>query len=136
LGSSQGGELDDIAMPRNYLKGLSTVQAREGLRALDHLDELLARRRKNAEIYTDFLEGKGKNHVARGLFPNHSFLKYPLRVNDRPTFQATAEKARVPLGDWFCSPLHPTRPPRLSEPFWYHIDRKAFYKQQTLQIFP
>jgi len=107
LGSSQGGELDDIAMPRNYLKGLSTVQAREGLRALDHLDELLARRRKNAEIYTDFLEGQGKNHVARDLFPNHSFLKYPLRVTDRPTFQAAAEKARVPLGDWFCSPLHP-----------------------------
>ena len=107
LGSSQGGELDDIARPRNYLKGLSAVQAREGLRALDHLDELLARRRKNAGIYTDFLEGKGKNHVARGLFSNHSFLKYPLRVTDRPTFQAAAEKARVPLGDWFCSPLHP-----------------------------
>jgi len=94
-------------MPRNYLKGLSAVQAREGLRALDRLDELLARRRKNAEIYTDFLEGKGKNHVPWGLFPNHSFLKYPLRVNDRLTFQAAAEKARVPLGDWFCSPLHP-----------------------------
>jgi len=31
LGSSQGGELDDIAMPKNYLKGLSAVQAREGL---------------------------------------------------------------------------------------------------------
>ena len=83
------------------------VQAREGLRALDHLDELLSRRRKNAEIYTDFLEGKGKNHVPRELFPNHSFRKDPLRVSDRPTFQAAAEKARVPLGDWFCSPLHP-----------------------------
>jgi len=94
-------------MPRNYLKGLSAVQGREGLRALDRLDRLLARRRKNAEIYTDFLEGKGKNHVARGLFTNHSFLKYPLLVVDRPTFQAAAEKARVPLGDWFCSPLHP-----------------------------
>jgi len=45
--------------------------------------------------------------VPRGLFPNHSFLKYPLRVNDRPTFQSSAEKARVPLGDWFSSPLHP-----------------------------
>ena len=107
LGSSQGGELDDIARPRNYLKGLSAVQAREGLRALDHLDELLARRRKNAEIYTDFLEGKGKNHMDRDLFPNHSFLKYPLLVTDRPTFQAAAEKARVPLGDWFSSPLLP-----------------------------
>ena len=45
--------------------------------------------------------------MPRGLFPNHSFLKYPLRVNDRPTFQSSAEKARVPLGDWFSSPLHP-----------------------------
>jgi dTDP-4-amino-4,6-dideoxygalactose transaminase len=40
-------------MPRNYLKSLSVVQAREGLRALDRLDELLARRRQKAEIYTD-----------------------------------------------------------------------------------
>jgi len=32
-----------------------------------------------------------------------------LGVNDRPTFQAAAEKARVPLGDWFCSPLHPIK---------------------------
>jgi dTDP-4-amino-4,6-dideoxygalactose transaminase len=107
LGSSQGGELDVGAMPGNFFKGLSAVQAREGLRALDHLDEELGRRRRNAEIYTDFLKGKGKNHVARNLFQNHSFLKYPLKVSDRPTFQAAAEKARVPLGDWFCSPLHP-----------------------------
>ena len=107
LGSSQSGELSDILRPRNYLKGLSAVQAREGLRVLDHLDELLARRRTNAGIYTDFLQGQGKNHVTRELFPNHSFLKYPLLVKDRPTFQSAAEKARVPLGDWFCSPLHP-----------------------------
>ena len=107
LGSSQGGELDDIALPRNYLKDLSAVQAREGLRALDRLDELLALWRKNAEVYTDFLEGKGKNHVGRIFFQNHGFLKYPLRVSDRPAFQVAAEKAHVPLGDWFCSPLHP-----------------------------
>jgi perosamine synthetase len=30
-----------------------------------------------------------------------------LLTADRPTFQAVAEKARVPLGDWFRSPLHP-----------------------------
>jgi len=30
-----------------------------------------------------------------------------LGATDRSSFQAAAEKARVPLGDWFCSPLHP-----------------------------
>jgi len=30
-----------------------------------------------------------------------------LLVGNRPPFQAAAEKAQVPLGDWFCSPLHP-----------------------------
>lgn len=107
LGSSQGGELNDTSMPKGFFKGMSTVQAREGLRALTQLDAQLAIRRKNAEVYTEFLEAQGKNHVPRSLFPNHSFLKYPLRVIDRSTFQKAAQKARIPLGDWFCSPLHP-----------------------------
>lgn len=109
LGSSRGQELDSAEMPDDYFKAMSAVQAKAGLRALARLDELLARRRRNAETYTRFLEDHGKTAVRRDLFPHHSFLKYPLRVRDRAAFSAAAEKAHVPLGDWFVSPIHPVR---------------------------
>ena len=37
----------------------------------------------------------------------HAFLKYPILVKDRALFLQQAEKEKVPLGDWFISPLHP-----------------------------
>ncbi|MCX6276116.1 MAG: DegT/DnrJ/EryC1/StrS family aminotransferase [Bacteroidetes bacterium] len=37
----------------------------------------------------------------------HAFLKYPLLVNDRKLFFEKAQKARVEIGDWFISPIHP-----------------------------
>jgi dTDP-4-amino-4,6-dideoxygalactose transaminase len=107
IGSSQGGEISSQEMPPNYLKGLSAVQAGEGLRALDRLEESIALRRRNAEIFTNFLAEKEKNRVHRDLFPNHAFLRYPLLVTNRPAFLAAGERARIPLGDWFNSPLHP-----------------------------
>ncbi|MFO7899335.1 MAG: aminotransferase class I/II-fold pyridoxal phosphate-dependent enzyme [Planctomycetota bacterium] len=107
LGSSRGQELDSAEMPDDYFKAMSPVQAKAGLRALAGLDELLDRRRRNAETYTRFLENHGKTAVPRALFPDHSFLKYPLLVRDRAAFSAAAETAHVPLGDWFVSPIHP-----------------------------
>ena len=52
----------------------------------------------------------GKRHFFQNLIPfplKAKIGKCELVATDRPTFQAAAEKARVPLGDWFCSPLHP-----------------------------
>ena len=107
LGSSQGEELSGPVMPRGYFKGMSRLQAAVGLRALDGLDEALTLRRRNAEVYTQFLESRGKNHVSRGLFEDHGFLKYPLLVRSRPELMEAAADAHVSLGDWFVSPLHP-----------------------------
>jgi len=35
------------------------------------------------------------------------FLKYPLLVKDRESFNSAARRMKVVLGDWFVSPLHP-----------------------------
>lgn len=107
VGSSSGGELEGIAMPENYLYGFSKTQSREAIRNLVQLDAWQREQKLNAERYTDFLRRHGKNHVSPTLFADHSFLKYPLLVNDRDAFMAAAEKARINLGDWFVSPLHP-----------------------------
>lgn len=109
LGSSSGEELESPKMPKDYLKKMSTVQAREGISNLKKFDSLLKLRKKNALVYSRYLKNIGKTYVDEKLFNNHSFLKYPILVNDRESFFIIAEKNRVTLGDWFLSPLHPVR---------------------------
>ncbi len=107
VGSSSGEEITSVEMPKDYFKAFSAVQAREGLRTLPRLERDLATRKENARLYTRALSRLGKNHVPEDLFDDHSFLKYPLLVKDRPRFIALAEKRRVALGEWFLTPLHP-----------------------------
>ncbi|MDR2979121.1 MAG: aminotransferase class I/II-fold pyridoxal phosphate-dependent enzyme [Bacteroidales bacterium] len=106
-GSSSGQELIGTAMPKNYFKGVSKVQVRKGIKNLRSLPATIEIRKSNAEKYTDYLRKENKNHVAPEWFADHSFLVYPLRVKNRDEVFKIAELRKVPLGDWFCSPLHP-----------------------------
>lgn len=106
-GSSSGEELEGIEMPKDYLLGMSGVQKRAAVRALQKLPAVNALRKANGALYTEYLAERGLNHVAPELHPDHLFLKYPLLVHDRDGFMRKAEEARIPLGDWFRSPLHP-----------------------------
>lgn len=109
VGSSSGEEISSVKKPKRFFKNYSNVQAKEALRNLKGFDDVLLRRKKNARVYTDFLSETGKNHVSIDLFDDHAFLKYPLRVIDRDRFFHLAEKANIPLGDWFVSPIHPVQ---------------------------
>ncbi len=106
-GSSTGEELLSPDMPPNYLMGISKVQLRAAIRALDLLPAVNALRKANGSMYTNHLKMLGKNAVAPELHEDHLFLKYPLLVWDRAEFMQRAQKARISLGDWFRSPLHP-----------------------------
>jgi dTDP-4-amino-4,6-dideoxygalactose transaminase len=107
VGSSSGEEITSIIQPANYFQSLSEVQIKEGLKNLRKLPEMLKIRRKNAEKYTEYLSNIGKNHVLPSLFNNHSFLKYPLLVQDRDQVILQAEKHKIELGEWLNSPIHP-----------------------------
>lgn len=106
-GSSSGEEISDIIMPHNFFMNYSEVQAKEGVRNIKKLPEILALRKTNAAKYTAFLKANGKRFVADELHENHSFLKYPVFVNDREKFFELARKHKIELGDWFNSPIHP-----------------------------
>jgi dTDP-4-amino-4,6-dideoxygalactose transaminase len=107
VGSSSGEEITSTKMPDGYFKAFSNTQAKEGLRNLAKLPELLKLRKHNASLYRDLLERHDKTFVEDGLVKNHSFLKYPLLVKDRAKFMLLAEQNQIELGDWFTSPLHP-----------------------------
>lgn len=107
LGSNQGEELNSTDIPKNYFKDISTTQIKAGIKSLSGLKELNRLRLKNANDFTSFLKANNKNHVNEEYFKNHMFLKYPLLVKDRESFNTAARSMKVVLGDWFVSPLHP-----------------------------
>ena len=107
LGSSSGEEITSVSMPPNYFMQLSEIQIRKGIKNIRSLPKTLVARKENAQIYTEYLISRDKNHVPMYLFENHSFLKYPLLVENRDEIFRLSVKHKIELGEWFNSPLHP-----------------------------
>jgi len=107
VGSSSGEEIESTTMPEDYLLGMCGLQKKEAERAMKKLPELNALRKANAAVYTQYLAERDFNHVHPQYHEDHMFLKYPLLVKDRQAFFRYAKESRIPLGDWFVSPLHP-----------------------------
>lgn len=106
-GSSSADEFDPKAMPQDYLKSHSLLQAKDGLKQLAKLDEHLSLRRSNARRYSEFLALHSLNHVPRHYDDDHAFLRYPLQVSDRNEWMRLGLKSGINFGEWFNSPLHP-----------------------------
>ncbi len=107
IGSSEGQELNSVEVPRDYFKIMGNVQYKKGVKSISSMELLLETRKKNATIYSDFLAKHNKYRVEKSLHNDHAFLKYPMLVNERTSFENKAEKAMIELGDWFCTPLYP-----------------------------
>jgi dTDP-4-amino-4,6-dideoxygalactose transaminase len=107
VGSSSASELEGIHMPKDYFKGMSTVQCRTGIKALSTLNQVISQRKISGVSVNEWLASQGKTTVPAEHVAHHAFLKYPILVKDRALFLQHAEKEKIPLGDWFISPLHP-----------------------------
>jgi dTDP-4-amino-4,6-dideoxygalactose transaminase len=107
VGSSSASELEGIHMPKDYVKGMSKVQCRAGIKALSTLDQVISQRKISGISVHEWLTSQGKTTVPAEHLAQHAFLKYPMLVKDRALFLQHAEKEKIPLGDWFISPLHP-----------------------------
>ena len=109
VGSSSKQEIESIHEPDDYFMGLSDVQAKKGVKALNKLDAVLQIRKKNGHLVNDWMKDHDKYHLKAALLTNHSFLKFPALVKDRALFLKAAENHKIPMGDWFTSPLHPVQ---------------------------
>ena len=107
VGSSSASELEGIHMPKDYVKGMSKVQCRAGIKALSNLEQVISQRKNSGILVHEWLISQGKTTVPAEHLAQHAFLKYPMLVKDRALFLQHAEKEKIPLGDWFISPLHP-----------------------------
>ncbi|MEM1219515.1 MAG: aminotransferase class I/II-fold pyridoxal phosphate-dependent enzyme [Bacteroidota bacterium] len=106
-GSSAGEELRGINQPMGYLQRLSPEQAQLGLRSLQTFSKIWQRRQTVGQHYRTVLEELGKGRLTIPADRKHSFLKFPVLVKDRKVFMEAARRAKIPLGDWMLSPIHP-----------------------------
>ncbi len=106
-GSSESEELTGTRKPANYLRAFGKVQAKEGVRALAKFKAIKRKRERIATFYDELFV---RLNLPRPYIPPyacHGWLRYPFLVKDRDRFLQLAEKARIPIGDWMRSPLHP-----------------------------
>jgi perosamine synthetase len=108
-GSSSAEEIESTDMPDGFFKKHSGLQAAAGVKALQDLQDVIAVRRKAALAFRKVLAARNKWHVPADHDPNNSCLKFPILARNRKAFFEAAEQAKVPLSDWFASPIHPVQ---------------------------
>ncbi len=108
IGSSTGAELD-CREPTEYRKRMGGLQVRTLRRLLADADRNADIRRRNVGIIETELRRHGlpTATVPPGCAP--VWLRYPLRVGNKHELLDAARTARIELGDWFLSPVHPNR---------------------------
>jgi len=114
VGSSSTSEFEPVKAD-DFFKGISTIQARSGLKQLQKIEQNIAHRAKMAQLYDRLLEDKGwtsKTYDRTAMQP--VMVRYPLRIAEKTKALEGAAKAGIELGSWFECPLHPIETPLAS----------------------
>lgn len=107
VGSSSSRELETIKMSSGYGQRMGNLQRWGWKYGLSSLEAKTQERQKTAAQYDDFF---AKTYVTLPYRPGyalHAMLRYTIRVPDKAHLLNKARKLRIPVGDWFVSPLHP-----------------------------
>jgi perosamine synthetase len=111
VGSSSAAEFEPV-MPDGFLKKMSTMQSRAGLRQLKKTEANWAHRRRLASLYDELLRARGlpvRQYDKNIIDP--VMVRYPVRVREKNKAMADAAGAGIELGSWFECPLHPQETP-------------------------
>lgn len=107
VGSSVPQELANGSMPDGYCQQMGRLQRGIWNRRINSVATLVAQRQEVARHYDALVAETGIVPPARPVFAEHAMLRYAVRVADKRLLLETARGHRLPVGDWFCSPLHP-----------------------------
>lgn len=108
IGSSSRDELDGV-MPPDHSWKMSPFQARIGLRQVHCLPQYIEHRRRLAKLYENYLRSHAWNPSKTPQEYEIVYLRYPIRVANKWDFLRKAQDARIEIGSWFESVLHPIR---------------------------
>ncbi len=111
VGSSSAAEYNP-QMAADFFKGMSSIQARSGLRQLAKVESNIAHRCQMAELYDKLLAEKGwptRKYDKSVMDP--VMVRYPVRIKEKAKALEDAAAAGIELGSWFECPLHPIETP-------------------------
>ena len=97
--------------PENYFTRMTAPQLKRGLLALDSIDKNIAHRRVLGGFYHDRLRDLGFDPVTLPAHADTVFLRYPVRVANKPQLLERAARSGIEIGSWFETPLHGNRAP-------------------------
>lgn len=125
VGSSSSCEFEP-KMAKDFFKGMSSVQAKSGLRQLKKLQKNIEHRKHIAELYDGLLTEKGwkAREYDRNVF-EPIMVRYPLRINKKNRALEEAARAGIELGSWFECPLHPIDTPLEAYDYKVHMCPEA-----------
>lgn len=106
VGSSSTEELEGLS-PQDHHWIMGPFQERVGIRQLEKYKEDLPARKKLMAFYRQGLIKAG--WPALDYDDETILLRYPVRVKNKWDLLDKAQDARVELGSWFESPLHPIK---------------------------
>ncbi len=107
VGSSTGNEFKVVDMPPGYAKQMGAMQLYRWQRGLEVIETKVKQRQTVAVRYDEFFSGTQIAPPYRPAYAEHAMLRYPVRVADKERLLRKAREERIPVGDWFVSPLHP-----------------------------
>jgi len=107
VGSSSADELVGTSVPDDFHMQMGSRQRKRWWRGLMSLDRKVAVRQETALTYDRFFHGTDVQPPCRPQYAGHAMLRYTVEVPDKPALLRRAAKLRLPIGDWFLSPLHP-----------------------------
>jgi perosamine synthetase len=131
VGSSGEQELN-CELPPDASWRMSAFQAGLGLKRLQTLPRDIAHRRQLAKFYEECLQARGWPGAAAPESAESVYLRYPVRVANKWEMLSEAAGARIELGSWFESTLHPIR--GSLERFGYHRGRCPVAEQAAAEV--
>jgi len=111
VGSSSTSEFQPTMGP-DFFKGISSIQARSGLRRLKKIEQNIAHRIKMTQFYDQLFRQKGwraRAYDSSTIQP--VMVRYPVRIMEKAEAIALSAKEGIELGSWFECPLHPIETP-------------------------
>ena len=107
--ASSGEEELSGRVPRDFQWQMSDYQAKLGLVQLRKLASDTAHRERLQAFYEKMLQERGWPSVQSPKSAHTIYLRYPLCVANKSALLRQAEEARIELGSWFDSVLHPIK---------------------------
>ncbi|HEX2862285.1 MAG TPA: DegT/DnrJ/EryC1/StrS family aminotransferase [Lacunisphaera sp.] len=112
LGAAEGNynAMAEVAVaPDFHWKMVGHVERRV-TRMMRELADITAHADAVAERYRTGIRGLRAVHPSPLPGTRAVYVRYPLRVANKPALLAAARKANVELGDWYSTPIHPLGP--------------------------